>query len=74
MPGDTCINQFLSITHKMCLDDVLEVRGVLLDISKVFDKVWHKGIIFKLKQNGICSVFYLTFLRPSPNVFNLCVR
>ena len=29
------------------------MRGVFLDISKVFDKVWHKGIIFKLKQNGI---------------------
>ena len=29
------------------------MRGVILDISKAFDKVWHKGIIFKLKQNGI---------------------
>ena len=29
------------------------MRGVFLDISKAFDKVWHKGIIFKLKQNGI---------------------
>ena len=25
----------------------------MLDIYKVFDKVWHKGLIFKLKQNGI---------------------
>ena len=31
----------------------LEVRAVFLDISKVFDKVWHEGLIFKLKQNGI---------------------
>ena len=22
-------------------------------MSKAFDKVWHKGLIFKLKQNGI---------------------
>ena len=29
------------------------MRGVFLDILKVFDKVWNKGIIFKLKQNGI---------------------
>ena len=27
--------------------------AVFLDISKVFDKVWHEGLIFKLKQNGI---------------------
>ena len=34
-------------------DDSLEVRAVFLDISKAFDKVWHKGLIFKFKQNGI---------------------
>ena len=56
-PGDSCINQILSITHEICksFDDGFEVRGVILDISKVFEKVWHKGIIFKLKQNGICG-------------------
>ena len=31
----------------------LEVRAVFLDISKAFDKVWHNGLIFKLKQNGV---------------------
>ena len=30
-----------------------EVRSVFLDISKAFDNVWHQGLIFKLKQNGI---------------------
>ena len=29
------------------------MRGVFLDISKAFDKVWREGIIFKLEQNGI---------------------
>ena len=53
--GGSCINQLLSITHEIykSFDDEFEVRGVFIDISKAFDKVWHKGIIFKLKQNGI---------------------
>ena len=31
----------------------MEVRAVFMDISKAFDKVWHDGLIFKLKQNGV---------------------
>ena len=30
-----------------------ETRAVFLDISKAFDKVWHEGLLFKLKRNGI---------------------
>ena len=54
-PGDSCINQLIAITHEIyqSFDAGYEVRGVFLDISKAFDKVWHKGLIFKLKQNGI---------------------
>ena len=54
-PGNACINQLLSIAHEIyqSFDDSLEVRAVFLDISKAFDKVWHKGFLFKLKQNGI---------------------
>ena len=42
-PGDSCINQLLSITHKIykSFDNGFEVRGVFLDISKALDKAWY---------------------------------
>ena len=48
-PGDSCINQLLSITHEIyySMDKGCEIYGVFLDISKGFDKVWHDGLIFK---------------------------
>ena len=40
-PGDSCINQLLSITQEIyqSFNDNLEVRAVFLDIFKAFDKV-----------------------------------
>ena len=29
------------------------MRGVFLNISKAFDKVWHIGFLFKLKAHGV---------------------
>ena len=52
-PGDSCISQLLSIVHEINLSfdcaPTIDVRGVFLDISKAFDKVWHEGILFELK-------------------------
>ena len=31
----------------------LEVRGIFCDISKAFDKVWHKVILYKVEALGI---------------------
>ena len=52
---DSCISQLLFITNDIyqSLDDELETRAAFLDISKAFNKVWHEGLFFKLKQNGI---------------------
>ena len=52
-PGDSCINHLLPITRELYkpFDNNVDVRGVFLDTSRVFDKFWHEGLIFKLKQN-----------------------
>ena len=57
-PSNSCINQLLAITHEIFeafdCNPPLEVRSVFfLDISKAFDKIWHKGLLYKLKSMGI---------------------
>ena len=54
LPGDSSIAQLLSIIHEIqtAFDNNLtvDVRGLFLDISKLFAKTWHDGLIFKLKS------------------------
>lgn len=52
---ESCNNQLLSITHNIyqSFHESYEIRVDILDISKSFEKVRDKGIIFKLFQNGI---------------------
>ena len=54
---NSTITQLISLCHKIYkgLDDNKVVSMVFLDASKAFDRVWHKGLLFKLKQLGICQ-------------------
>ena len=56
-PSDSCEYQLLSILHEIykCLDcnPPKDVRGIFLDLSKAFDRVWHDGLIYKIKHIGI---------------------
>ena len=56
-PCDSAINQLLFIVHSIFqafdCTPTLEVRSVYLDISKAFDRFWHKGLIYKLRRCGI---------------------
>ena len=54
-PGDSTVNQLTYLVHKIfyALEQGKEARMVFLDISKAFDKVWHKGLLYKLELIGI---------------------
>ena len=51
-PNDSVTNQLISLVESIhsAFDINHEVRSVYLDMSKAFDKVWHKCLIFKLRQ------------------------
>ena len=48
-PGDSCVNHLLAITYPIytSFDDGIEVKGVFLDISKTFIKVWREELLLK---------------------------
>ena len=56
MHGDSTNYQLLHTYHQFCeaVDDGKEVRAVFCDISKAIDRVWHKGLLHKLRGIG-CS-------------------
>ncbi len=55
LPGHSTVYQLIDIYNQICqsFNARQTTCMVFCDISKAFDRVWHKGLIFKLKQNGI---------------------
>lgn len=47
--------QLVYIGHEIyeVLEKSTEMRAVFLDISKAFDRVWNRGMIAKLRSNGV---------------------
>ena len=61
--GDSTTNQLAYLYHTFseALDKKKDVRIIFCDISKAFDRVWHEGLIYKLKTLGIhgCLLYWL---------------
>ena len=53
--NDSTLNQLLEIVHQLYqnINDGKDTCLVFLDISKDFYKVWHEGLLFKIKRLGI---------------------
>ena len=75
-PQDSTVNQLINLINDIhkSFDNrkSLETRTVFIGISKAFDKVWHKGLIFELKQdnnnNNDNSFFNLGFTMLSHHI------
>jgi hypothetical protein len=55
VPECSTVHQLIEIFHKICisLDKKDFFCSIFCDISKAFDRVWHKGLIEKLKSYGL---------------------
>ncbi len=60
IPGDSTTFQLIDLHNfvSKSLDKGKEVRTVYCDISKAFDKVWHRGILAKLFAVGVRGKLY----------------
>ena len=63
VPGDSTVNQLTDLYNTFCqaLDEGKEVRAIFCDISKAFDRVWHKGLLYKVSSVGISGPLLLWF-------------
>ena len=55
LPSHSTTFQLIDVYHHICqtFDNNQYAWMVFCTLSKTFDRVWHKGLIFKLKQYGI---------------------
>ena len=75
MKGDSPVTELLSFYNEICqaLDDGKEVRAVFCDISKAFDRVWHRGFIHKLSSidiSGSLLSWFTSYLKQRVVVAN----
>ena len=63
VPWHSTVHHLIEVVHQTCiaLENYETSCHVFCDISKAFDRVWHKGLILKLENYGIIGNLLLWF-------------
>ena len=58
LPHHATVFQLIDIFHYICQAFDINMFSciVFCDVSKAFDRVWHKGLMFKLRQKDLSSL------------------
>ena len=58
-PKESTTNQLLEIYH-IILETLCkgkDIKFIFCDVSKAFDKVWHRGLLHKLKNMALMGIY-----------------
>jgi len=55
IPGHSTVTRMVEMYHSFCneVSEDKKIRVIFCDVSRAFDRVWHRGLLYKLEKCGI---------------------